>query len=148
MSRQGIEQEAANALPAAKKIDELRAILLDQHNVAVDRDDPVLLLYSIMRICLDEAVEVGGALKAGIKTTCDHGAESIDKRIRSSLDEIIGQVSNLSIRASMASIEKSAVIMDRSVSAHKRLLRWNCILIAVSVASVGINLLVLKSVLS
>ena len=50
-------QSQASSLPTHKSVDELRQLLFERHDMAVDREDPVLLLYTIMRVCLDEQSE-------------------------------------------------------------------------------------------
>ncbi|WP_193174031.1 hypothetical protein [Nisaea nitritireducens] len=135
-------------LPAPKSVEELRQHLFAKHNAAVDHDDPVLLLYSILRVGLDEQDQYQRAYTGMITEAFDAGAKTIVDRLQESVPQLSEEIASKIIAANIGAVEHTGVIMDRTLSAHRRLLRWTVVLIFVGAISAATSLYVLFSILS
>ncbi|MEO9901082.1 MULTISPECIES: hypothetical protein [Alphaproteobacteria] len=141
-------QSQTPSLPTHKSVDELRQLLLERHDAAVDREDPVLLLYTIMRVCLDEQSEFKDTFLNMIAEAFEDGSNKISEHLIASLPQLSDAISIKTSAANIAAVEHTSVIMDRTLSGHQRLLRWVVLLIVVCVLSTATSLYVLFSILS
>tara|TARA_R110000868_G_scaffold143574_1_gene361913 strand:+ start:19950 stop:20390 length:441 start_codon:yes stop_codon:yes gene_type:complete len=141
-------QSQASSLPTHKSVDELRQLLFERHDTAVDREDPVLLLYTIMRVCLDEQSEFKDRFLNMIAEAFEDGSNKISEHLIASLPQLSDAISIKTSAANIAAVEHTSVIMDRTLSGHRRLLRWVVLLIFVCVLSTATSLYVLFSILS
>ena len=141
-------QSQASTLPTQKSVDELRQLLFERHDAAVDREDPVLLLYTIMRVCLDEQSEFKDTFLNMIAEAFEDGSNKISEHLIASLPQLSDAISIKTSAANIAAVEHTSVIMDRTLLGHRRLLRWVALLVVVCVLSTATSLFVLFSILS
>ena len=141
-------QSQASSLPTHKSVDELRQLLFERHDMAVDREDPVLLLYTIMRVCLDEQSEFKDTFLNMIAEAFEDGSNEFSEHLIASLPQLSDAISIKTSAANIAAVEHTSVIMDRTLSGHRRLLRWVALLVVVCVLSTATSLYVLFSILS
>lgn len=151
-----MSETAAPSLPAPQSLDELRAHLLKTHGAAVAADDPILMVYTIHRVAVDEMAAMLEAAKADQvdaleKASATHReameAASAKHReaVEKAVESIASEVMTDTVRERLLAMQEAAVTADRTHTAMRRLV-WRLSLLSL-MTSLAAILAVMAAVL-
>lgn len=120
-------------------IDELRTFLWKQHGVTVGEDDPILLVFTMLRVGLDQQERYNErerrALAEAVQAAADTFTRDVDISIKTFKNEAIGDV----VRERVEAMNEAARQADRATSKFRKNLLYLSIITAVNLIAVVFN---------
>lgn len=121
-------------------IDELRTFLWKQHGVTVGEDDPILLVFTMLRVGLDQQERHNErerrALAEAVKAAADTFTRDVDVSIKTFKNEAIGDV----VRERVEAMNEAARQADRATGKFKKNLQYLSVITAVNLLAVVFNI--------
>ncbi|WP_404424266.1 hypothetical protein [Thalassospira australica] len=120
-------------------IDELRTFLWKQHGVTVGEDDPILLVFTMLRVGLDQQERHNErerrALSEAVQAAADTFTRDVDVSIKTFKNEAIGDV----VRERVEAMNEAARQADRATGKFRKNLLYLSIITAVNLIAVVFN---------
>jgi predicted nucleic acid-binding Zn ribbon protein len=139
---------AAADLPPPQSLDELRAQLLKLHGVTVSADDPILMVYTIHRVAVDEMADMLTRMRDDHAAALEETSAKHREAVRAAVEEIASEVMSDTVRERLKAMQEAAVTADRTQAAMRRLLKWLAVLAGCSFLSAGVCVGVLALLLT
>lgn len=137
----------AAALPPPQSLDELRAQLLKLHGVTVSADDPILMVYTIHRVAVDEFADMLARHEKAHSQALDETSAKHREAVSRAVEEIASEVMSDTVRERLLAMQQSAVTADRAQARMRRQLQWLAILTTCSFLAAGLSVGVLSLLL-
>jgi Na+-translocating ferredoxin:NAD+ oxidoreductase RnfC subunit len=122
----------AAALPPPQSLDELRAQLLKLHGVTVSADDPILMVYTIHRVAVDEFADMLARHEQAHSQALEETSAKHREAVSRAVEEIASEVMSDTVRERLLAMQEAAITADRSQQAMRRHLRRVMLLTACS----------------
>ena len=123
--------------------EDLRSYLWQSHGVTVGADDPILLVYSMLRVAAamqeKNQKQLSADLKKAIAATAEGFTRDVNVSIATFKNEAIGDV----VRDRIEAMNQSAKQADTAVERFRKCLRMQTILTAVNVLAVLLSIALL-----
>ena len=120
-------------------IDELRTFLWKQHGDTVGEDDPILLVFTMLRVGLDQQERYNErerrALAEAVQAAADTFTRDVDISIKTFKNEAIGDVARERVEA----MDEAARQADRATGKFRKNLLYLSIITAVNLIAVVFN---------
>ena len=112
--------------------EDLRTYLWQQHGTTVNPDDPVMLVFTMLRVGLDQHEQLNERnrqdLANSVQAIADGFTTDVNQSIQTFKEEAIGDV----VRERIEAMNEAARQADRATSNFKKLLFYQAILTAVN----------------
>lgn len=132
--------------------EELRRVLMCDTDIPVSRDDPVLLIYGIHRVALNEQATVTDALLAKTREDIEAATTQVTAEMSQALSELIRAVkdhlSSNTLNARLKAMQEAAVVGNEAVTGMRRMVRWAALITTLNIMAAGVVLAVLTVSLS
>ncbi|GAB3128372.1 hypothetical protein [Novispirillum itersonii] len=137
---------------APKNREQLRQILMMDTGIPVSPDDPVLLVYAIHRVSLDELTAVMSALLAeareAIEAASTKAAAEMTSALQIQTKDLREQITSDTLRERLKAMQETAVLGNEAVAGMRRMVRWGAVITTLTILAAGVVLAVLTVSLS
>lgn len=152
------ENTPAASRPSADRIlprlspDKLRRQLMSDTGIPLSADDPVLLIYGIHRIALDEQTELSAALLQETREDIEAATTQVTAEMSQALSGLIRtvqeQLSSHTLNARLKAMQEAAIVGNEAVTGMRRMVRWAALITTINIMAAGVALAVLGVLLS
>lgn len=142
---EGVQQEGPPppVLADEESLEALRSLLWRVHQATVEKDDPILMAYTIHRAALSDFQKMLDAQTRRFSDAAHQTAEQLGREISSMIDDVKAKALNDAIRERLAAINEAAQVAEQSQIAMKKTARRMTIVAGVSMAGALLSLAVL-----
>ena len=135
-----------------KNREQLRQILMMDTGIPVSSDDPVLLVYGIHRVALDEQTAIMSALlteaREGIEAASTKAAAEMTAALQIQTKDLREQITSDTLRERLKAMQETAVLANEAVAGMRRMVRWGAVITTLTILAAGVALAVLTVSLS
>lgn len=146
-----IRREARQIL-APKTREQLRQILMAETGIPVSADDPVLLVYAIHRVSLEEQTAIMATLLAEAREVLDasttKAAADLAATLKGQMAALKEQIASDTLRERLTAMQETAVLANQAVTGMQRQVRWGAAISSLTILAAGVALAVLGVTLS
>lgn len=133
-------------------LDELRRRLMSDTGIPLSADDPVLLIYAIHRVALDEQAALSAALLQDTREDIEAATTQVTAEMSQALNGLIHtvkeQLSSHTLNARLKAMQEAAIVGNEAVTGMRRMVRWAAVITSLNILAAGVVLAVLTVTLS
>ncbi|WP_142850717.1 hypothetical protein [Telmatospirillum sp. J64-1] len=124
-------------------LEDLRAYLARTHRTIVAEDDPILMLYTIHRVALDEFMRLLDRQEQALSDQVRATGENLKKEVETLIEGFKSEALGAAVRERIAAMQEAARMADTAQDRFRKNLRLLSILTALNFAAVVFTLGVL-----